>query len=491
MVAVLLGPLLSCGGSGCQPKDEPSAVAPAPPSSAVADRWHYTVRPTRALDRLDVGLCFFGPAPAALVVDGSDVAAAVSSIQTADGRALAVDEQSETIDLLGVGADTCISYTVDIDEVLQQVSNRRASRVGEHVVLTVGTWLWRPQKLPKAPQITLAWDLPEGIHVSHPWASAADNDAIAHTQKVTGPVVSLPRTTFRWRSQVALGTFEVEQIEAAGSTFSIAALGSTALSREGRKRWVTTAAETVARLYGTFPVPRAQIMVIPSGGGDTPVYFGLTSRGGGGSVAALVSTDADDAAFVGEWVLIHEFLHLGMPFVRGRDVWLSEGFVTYYTAVLRTRAGFRSEAEAWRSILAGLGRGSRSARGQTLAEASATMHEQHAYDRIYWGGAAIALLLDVTLRNQGKPSLDAAMKQLQQCCADSPRQWSASEVLAVFDEFFGTDEVSTICAGELGRSTFTDLAQTLEQLGVSERDGEVVLDADTAKAALRAAVVGG
>jgi hypothetical protein len=46
------------------------------------------------------------------------------------------------------------------------------------------------------------------------------------------------------------------------------------------------------------------------------------------------------------------------------------------------------------------------------------MHENHAYQRVYWGGAAIALLLDVALREAGS-SLDAAMRHLDTCCADA------------------------------------------------------------------------
>lgn len=485
---VVSASLVSCSGSGCHPQND--AQQPASTSEA-PNRWHYTVSPTPALDRLDVGLCFTGPAPAALVVDGTDVIAAVEQARDSEGRELVINREREAIELTGVGSDTCISYKVNLDTVFAEVSYRRASRIDDSVLMTVGTWLWRPKQLPDEPRITMSWELPADMAVSHPFAPADLRDVVAHAPKPKGEVVSLSRTTFRWRSQVAFGPFEVEKVEAAGATFSIVALGETELSREGRAKWVATAASTVALLFGQFPVPRAQILVIPSGRGTSPVYFGLTSRGGGASVAALVSTSAGDAKFVGEWVLIHEFLHLGMPFVRSDDVWLSEGFVTYYTEVLRTRAGFRSHDKAWRAIVSGFRRGRRSASGQTLAEASARMHEQHAYDRIYWGGAAIALVVDVLLRTKGEHSLDDAMKQLHTCCAHSPRQWSADEVLEVFDAFFGSREISQICARELARPTFTDLQQTFEAIGIREREGEVVLASEGDAARLRTAICGG
>ncbi|MGB1013783.1 MAG: hypothetical protein ACPG4T_06595, partial [Nannocystaceae bacterium] len=391
LTVALTLPLASCGGAGCQPQSE-SARAPSsgPAASAITNRWHYTVRPDKDLQQLAVSLCFDGPAPAGLVINGVDIAEAVVAARVVDGPELVVDREAERIDLANVGVDACISYTVSLDTVVDRVSTRRASRIGENILLTLGTWLWRPTDRAETAKITMSWELPPGMSVSHPFAPAESSQVFAHAPKPIGPVAELSTTTFRWRSQVAFGPFEVEEVKAAGATFSIASLGETNLDRTGRATWVRTAAETVALLFGKFPVPRAQILVIPAGGGTTPVVFGLTSRGGGASVAALVSNTAGEDAFTGEWVLIHEFLHLGMPFLHSRDVWLSEGFVTYYTGVLRTRAGFRSQLEGWRSIVAGLGRGARSAPGQTLAEASAGMHEQHAYDRVYWGGAAIA-----------------------------------------------------------------------------------------------------
>jgi len=485
-------PLASCSGTGCQPQREPAQAPAADPASPTASkRWHYTVRPDRELTQIEVSLCLDGPAPAGLVINGEDIAEAVVAARVVDGPELAIDRRAERIDLAGVGADACISYTVDLDSIVGRVSNRRASRIGENILLTMGTWLWRPTDRAQSATITMSWELPQGMSVSHPFAPAEPSQVVAHAPKPVGPVAALPPTTFRWRSQVAFGSFEVEQIKAAGATFSIVPVGETHLDRGGRASWVRTAAETVALLYGTFPVPRAQVLMIPAGASGTPVVFGLTSRGGGASVAALASTAVGEDAFVGEWVLIHEFLHLGMPFVRSRDVWLSEGFVTYYTSVLRTRAGFRSQLDGWQSIVSGLGRGTRSARGQTLAEASAAMHEQHAYDRVYWGGAAIALMLDVYLRSQpGDHSLDAGMRQLQDCCAQSPRQWSAEEVLAVFDAFYGSSDVSKICASELARTAFSDLQASLESIGVEATEDGVALDQAGEQAALRQQITG-
>jgi hypothetical protein len=224
------------------------------------------------------------------------------------------------------------------------------------------------------------------------------------------------------------------------------------------------------------------------------VYFGMAVRGGGPAVMLLISSAAADDAFPGEWVAIHEFLHHGMPFVDHDDAWLSEGFVTYYTELLRTRAGFRAEAGAWKAMLAGFERGRDSGVGLPLADESREMHDNHAYQRVYWGGAAIALLADVALRAAGT-SLDAAMRELQRCCAATPRIWPAEQVLATLDAWLeGSQELQLgpqlrpIVGPILRSADFPDLTAIYRKLGVSVVNGELTLDESAPFAHIRRAI---
>ena len=93
----------------------------------------------------------------------------------------------------------------------------------------------------------------------------------------------MPATTYSWRSQVVLGEPELDTLTAGGTSFSIARLPNpefepVALTIEGQRRWIRTAAETVASLYGRFPVPAVQLIVIPINRSSTPVAFGLTGQ---------------------------------------------------------------------------------------------------------------------------------------------------------------------------------------------------------------------
>ena len=51
----------------------------------------------------------------------------------------------------------------------------------------------------------------------------------------------------------------------------------------------------------------------------------------------ILDARAEDQQLPGEWVSTHEFLHFGMPLIA--EPWMAEGFVTYYTTVLRARQG--------------------------------------------------------------------------------------------------------------------------------------------------------
>ncbi len=482
--AWIVAAALTIGASACA---HARGRAGAPEAAAA---WRYTVRPNEALTRLDVELCFDGAPASTLVADlpmGAHVLESARDVET--GRKLPVDRRAREIDISSLGRDACLRYGVDLER-MPPGRRRLARRVGDAMLLNVSLWLWRPLRLREGASATLEFELPDGapsMRASTPWA----------TIDGPGERYRVPATTYTWRSQVVLGEFDLDTVTAGGATFSIArlrdpALEPVALTAEGQRRWITTAAETVASLHGRFPVPAVQLIVLPFGRGSSPVAFGLTGRGGGASVVLLISSDASDDDFIGEWVAIHEFLHLSMPYITAEDVWLSEGFVTYYTSVLRTRAGFRDEQAGWEAIVSGLNRARGSVTDLTLREAAAQMNQRVAYDRVYWGGAAVALLSDLALRQEsdGRRSLDDAMRELYECCANSPRRWSAAEVYEVFDRWAAAPILSDLLARELDRAKFVDFDRALRALGVEIREDRVVLSDEQPAAGLRQAITG-
>ncbi len=456
--------------------------------------WDYVVAAGAALERLDVELCFRDRLPARLVADDADAAGYITDVRALPGgKALRVDVVGGYIDTAGA-TGRCVAYAVDVARLVDEVEERPTVRVGGVVASSPHLWLWRPAKLFRESEVTLRFRLPEGVRASVPWP---EEDEKGGEGGGSGRY-RLSSTAFTWASRVVLGRFHEDRVEAAGAEFRVAVMDlQREISDEGVRRWISTAAETVAGLYGgVFPVPHMQVLVVPYPGGGDLVYFGSALRGGGPGLMLLISNAAADAAFPGEWVAIHEFLHHGMPFVDHDDAWLSEGFVTYYTEVLRTRAGFRGEAAAWRAILAGFGRGQGAAGALALADESRQMHENHAYQRVYWGGAAIALLADVALREAGG-SLDAAMQELRRCCAAAPRIWPAQQVLGEMDRWLASPhggvhrpapQLQALAGPILRSAAFPELASIYRKLGVSVVNGEPTLDESAPLAHLRRAI---
>lgn len=446
--------------------------------------WHYAVTVAPDLGRLDVEVCFrrSGPLPTRLVADDDAAVRFLVNPRDRAGRPLAVDADAGAIT---VGGAPCLTYAVDVARMVEEVDSDAMARVGDAVSSSPHLWLWRPEALPDAAEVTLAFSLPDGLAVSVPWPRDG----------VDGPY-RLSSTAFRWATQVVIGKFTADRFTAAGTDFQVAVMDRPrAISAAGIRRWLTTAAETVAGLYGRFPTPTLQVIVAPFPGGGDPVYFGMALRGGGPAVLLLISGAAADDEFPGEWVAIHEFLHHGMPFISHDDAWMSEGFVTYYTEVLRVRAGLRTQLASWRALLAGFARGSRSGTGASLADESAHMHDNHAYQRVYWGGAAIALLSDVALREAGS-SLDAAMRHLDACCGDTRRIWRADEILGEWGRWLGRADLHTLVDPILGRGdgpwnsegSFPELSSVYRKLGVNMVDEEPTLDESASIAHVRRAI---
>lgn len=442
-------------------------------------RWRYRVEVPAALDRLRVEVCFPDAPPRRLKIDEDD-AAAVAAVEAveADGGAARIDREAAAIVLGRLPPGSCVRYAVDLTSLTEGAGARGGALLDGVALVDPRRWLWRPATLYYEAEVELELALADGVAASVPWRPLAAGR------------YALPVTALMWSSQAAFGGLATQTVEAAGARFEVAIVDQPRkLSPAGVTAWLTTAAETVATLYGGFPSERVQVVVVPFPGGGGPVYFGRALRGGGAAVQLLVASEADDASFPGEWVAIHEFLHHGMPFVRQADAWLSEGLVTYYTEVLPTRRGFRSETAGWQALLDGFARGREDGTGLPLSLESRRMHATHSYQRVYWSGAALALLADVALRTGGgERSLDAAMRHLLRCCAASPRVWTAAATLRELDAWAGQELFTELAARWLSSAEFPDLAPVYRKLGLDVIRGEVKIHPSAPAADVRRAI---
>jgi hypothetical protein len=199
--------------------------------------------------------------------------------------------------------------------------------------------------------------------------------------------------------------------------------------------WLQDTADTVGEVSGSLPWPDVAIRLLHDDRrGPAAVRFGQVTRDGGMAIDLHVNLERPIAEFYTDWKATHEFSHLLLPRIDWRQRWISEGFASYYQNVLMARGGHYSREQAIARLTAGFERGQASRPELSPNEASLA-GISHARYKIYWSGAAIALLADVQLRERsgGAESLDTVLGRFRRCCLGDDREWTGEDLFLQFD----------------------------------------------------------
>ncbi len=453
---------------------------------AQAERVHrFTASINPELTQIDVRACFDGSPPDTLVAESLDAPLALIGVRNeATGEEIA---PSGYVPLKSVADDGCVIYRVDVSRPIERHDHTggKVRRVGRDVAVSVGFWLWRPDRVDADTDVELAFELPEGISVSVPWLPVEGAER---------PTYRLGHTPADWPAWTAFGRFAEREVEVAGSQLRIAVLdGSPPVDDASITEWIADAAGMVGGLYGHFPFPRAQVLVVPNARAREPTPFAFVARGGGPAVHFLINQRRPIEEFYDDWTATHEFSHLLLPFVDSSDAWLSEGIATYYQNVLRARSGRLTAQQAWSELNAGFGRGRSEARDLTLAEATERMFRSRFFMRVYWSGTAIVMLADIRLRqiSNGAQSLDTALAALNACCSDVRREWRARELFARLDELTATRVFTDLLEEYVDSTRFPDVSDSYRELGLVPAGRDVRLVDDAPLAGLRDAIMSG
>ncbi|MEO8164671.1 MAG: hypothetical protein ABI619_04675 [Betaproteobacteria bacterium] len=417
------------------------------------------------LERFAVHACFDGSRPRSLVASSDGARLYLESMRI--GERL-IEPAGDRV-VIAAGTERCVDYQVKLQPARTEVQTGgpETRRFGRNLLTSIGDWLWRPDE----PQtdIELRFDLPAGFEVSAPWPRQTTSPETA--------VFVLGATPHDWSGVVALGRFTPRAIEVPGAVLHVAMLNVSASRQTQLEHWIEGAARNAAQLYGRFPVPRVQIIVVPARGGTSPVPWAYVSRGGGPAIHLFVDTTRPLSELEHDWSLTHEMSHLFLPYVVSRDAWLFEGIPTYLQNVLMARGGAIDVELAWARMRSGFQSGARVHPELSLARAN----DRIAYGnslRVYWAGAAMMLRADILLRerSRGTQSLDSALEQLSRCCALEPRRWSAQEVIARLDELTATTIFSDVARDQFAAEGFPDYAYTLARAGVIFDGGQLTFD---------------
>jgi hypothetical protein len=391
-------------------------------------------------------------------------------------RALPVE--SGAIMLRGLAADSCIAYSADLRGALEADALMLAYPGEQALVFGSELFLWRPPQRSHELQATLRMILPEGMQASTPWRERA------------GAYV-LDETAFAFTGHLVLGRFDASLVRAPGTSLRVVTLrGFPDMARPILNAWLERAAEVASLPGGFFPVTDAQVIVVPTSPSSFPIHFGHTGRSGGASIVLFMPTDVSADDLRDDWIAVHEFSHLWHPFIVREDAWLSEGLATYLQELLRTRAGSVAPEQLWQRLYRGasLGRETQA----SLEHETRMMPVAHNYQRVYWAGAAIALMLDVELRRatRGELTLERMLARLRRDPVRFEHAHTARELLRALDQLAGVEVCEPLAERQLTAARFPELSGLYDELGVSiDTRGNVSQATDAPLAWVRDAIV--
>lgn len=361
----------------------------------------------------------------------------------------------------------CLNYTVDLKQAAKDNRHNRTLAAG-NVIVSPSAWLWRPE-LTGTTQLEVRFRLPENVQVAVPWQQIDS----------TGLVYRLGRSPESSDAPAVFGSFDSHRVEVPGAVLRVSLLrNGNAMDREGILNWVAATATDVSLAYGRFPNPAAQVVVIPVGDSrgksDSAVPFGRVVRDGGEAVELFVDETRPIDDYLSDWTATHEFSHLMVPFFGRRHRWVSEGFAQYYQNVLLARSGAYDELYAWQRLYEGYERGRRS-RPELSPNEAAEGGLRTGLMKIYWSGAALALIADVTLRERsgGEESLDLLLDRFQSCCLPTDRTWTAQEFFSKLDSFVSEPVMMPLYRRYADTAGFPDIVPVFERLGLAVSDGKV------------------
>ncbi|MGH7269338.1 MAG: hypothetical protein ACREJ3_02825 [Polyangiaceae bacterium] len=262
-------------------------------------------------------------------------------------------------------------------------------------------------------------------------------------------------------SYTAFGTLRRAHVAVAGARLDVAFLGAPVdMGDAGVLGWIGDSASCVAQLFGRFPTD-ATVFIVPVSGADH-VLFGRVLSLTGASAALLFGDATSRVSQPRDWVVVHEFLHLGSPSFVGEGHWLEEGLATYYEPIVRHRAGFTTEAELWGHFLREMPRGLR--KGGDAVD----LEDRSDIDSTYWGGALFALLADIRIREatRGVHSLDDVMRAALAREGDATHVARVADFIRMGDEVTGIHALADVHDSWVVRGENVSIADLFAKLGV-------------------------
>lgn len=477
------GLVLACLMCGCARPPEPSA---AQGKQAHVEACHYDVKLTSMTPAtLDVKVHCSGARLTHFRATEPKSVGYISAVR-ADGHALRHDGARWVLD--GAPSSVELRYRVDLDGVAWDVDGFDvAARYGDSIIAPASTWMLSPEPSGSETRLSLSVTTPPGQ------SFATGLERVGDVYRLRGH--ELPVATYalfgklsshveRVPGPFALAADQQENAPQAEIDLEFAD-GDLDTPREVVGAWVHDSVKAVGEFWHGFPVRRVMISVLPVKD-RSGVLFGKVLPESSPGIVILIGEHTEKKDLYDDWVLVHELFHLGVPSFSGEGKWLDEGLATYYEPLIRARAGFISERDVWAEFARAMPQGLR-------AVTRLGLEESESYRDIYWGGAIVTLLTDVSVRKDsgGARGLEDGLRAVLAAGGNASEVWPLTQVIEVCDRGAQDDALSKLSLPRMHRGKHVSLPRLWHDLGVVPVHGGVRLRDDAPLSRTRKAVVFG
>jgi hypothetical protein len=375
-------------------------------------------------------------------------------------------------------------YRFDIAGYARAVDSTSAAVLrGKSALLSLGGWLLEPRGYDRAPVIDIRVATPPGMLFATGLPKVGDAFRLAGTPLRFAGFSAIGNLSYRELPVPMPGSLREGQRPERG-VLRVAILEG--ISEGGIADlfdWAARTAEAEAIYWLGFTTARGLLALVPTST-RRGVGFGRAESGGGISVMVEVGSDVDRRRLFNDWVLVHELVHTGMPYIRSRGSWLMEGAATYVEPIIRARAGWKTEEEVWREWLENMPHG--------VAAFSHGLSSASGRD-IYWSGAIFMLLADIAIRHdtQGAKGVEDCLRGILWSGLDGTQWTTVTDYGAVCDRVTGTHAMSALIDRHYNKAEAIDLDALWKELGVSLVGGRVALDDSAPSARWRRLIVSG
>jgi len=350
---------------------------------------------------------------------------------------------------------------------------------GESILAVASSWLLYPQRERRgAAMLEIRVSLPPGTD-------------FATAQPMTDGAFRIPQSELAMAGYSAFGRFRRHPMHVPAFTdsggpsgYEIVVLdGAMDIPEQTLLEWIAHGADIMNRFWHGFPAPGMRIFVLPRAGAEG-VVFGRDMSGGGVSMLLIVGERATRRQLYDDWVLVHELVHAGSPFVRGAP-WLTEGLATYLEPLIRARYGLQSPEAMWVEFMTNM------PRGAAVIDSTGLM--RGGFRGWYWGGGLLMLLADVEIRraSDGRLGLEDCLRDIRTRIGNYLRTIDLDQMIAACDAAVGGTPLARLIERHAESATRVELDALWRNLGVRIVDGVLEVDDGAPLAMVREAIVRG